>query len=293
MIVPSILNLIGWKKDSKKMVIVAIILYFLTLNALSLLLCVIGILWDSNNEFDTQEKKKNPLLIIAGVLCILVLLFWFVPIMKKADGSSGPLSLFTAMVSGTISSELLAFKVIGINYAISLPASFIIAIAISFFGKLRNNSKKVPIAAISYIISFSIPSAILCFIAYAKMKKQEQKQNKEVCMFCSNCGSKVEDGVRFCPGCGKAIDSVPNGSGASLPPYQSTVTQGTVGAKQVSEQDKPSTGFWVLGCLIPIVGLILYLTWKDKTPLKAKSCGQGALVGFIIEIVFYVIGFLL
>ena len=37
-----------------------------------------------------------------------------------------------------------------------------------------------------------------------------------------------------------------------------------------------------LGFFIPIVGLILYLVWKDQTPLKAKSAGKGALIGAIV-----------
>ena len=27
--------------------------------------------------------------------------------------------------------------------------------------------------------------------------------------FCGNCGTKVEDGVKFCPGCGAAINTQP------------------------------------------------------------------------------------
>jgi hypothetical protein len=50
------------------------------------------------------------------------------------------------------------------------------------------------------------------------------------------------------------------------------------------EADAPNMGFAVLSFFLPLVGLILYLTWKDKTPLKAKSCGKGALIGVIVSI---------
>lgn len=53
--------------------------------------------------------------------------------------------------------------------------------------------------------------------------------------------------------------------------------------------DAPSTGFWFLGFFIPLVGLILYLVWKDQTPLKAKSCGKGALIGAIVWVVFSIL----
>ena len=53
--------------------------------------------------------------------------------------------------------------------------------------------------------------------------------------------------------------------------------------------DAPSTGYAILGFFIPIAGLIIYLTSKDKTPLKAKSAGKGALIGFIVGIVLSIL----
>jgi hypothetical protein len=46
--------------------------------------------------------------------------------------------------------------------------------------------------------------------------------------------------------------------------------------------DAPSGGFAALCFFIPLVGLILYLVWKDEYPLKARSCGKGALIGVIV-----------
>jgi hypothetical protein len=46
--------------------------------------------------------------------------------------------------------------------------------------------------------------------------------------------------------------------------------------------DAPSVGFAVLCFFMPLVGLILYLVWKSEYPLKAKSCGKGALIGAIV-----------
>ena len=56
-----------------------------------------------------------------------------------------------------------------------------------------------------------------------------------------------------------------------------------------TELDAPNAGYAVLGFFIPIVGLILYLVSKDKTPLKAKSAGKGALIGFCTSIALGVI----
>ena len=52
--------------------------------------------------------------------------------------------------------------------------------------------------------------------------------------------------------------------------------------------DAPSTGYAVLGFFIPIVGLILYLVWRDSQPQRAHSCGKGALFGIITYVVLII-----
>ncbi|NEG55786.1 hypothetical protein GFD21_08460 [Bifidobacterium sp. SMA15] len=49
----------------------------------------------------------------------------------------------------------------------------------------------------------------------------------------------------------------------------------------------------MLGFFIPIVGLILFLVWKDSRPNDAKKAGMGALVSVIIGIVLWVLMFIL
>ena len=85
-------------------------------------------------------------------------------------------------------------------------------------------------------------------------------------MYCPNCGEQIDDKAVICPKCGvpvKKQDSVAN--------------------------DAPSTGFAVLGFFFPLIGLILYLVWKAETPLKAKSAGKGALIGFIVSVVLSIL----
>lgn len=84
-------------------------------------------------------------------------------------------------------------------------------------------------------------------------------------MFCNNCGSEIDDKAVICPKCG-----VPQ--------------NGTSGA---SDNGGFLWGF--LGCCIPIVGLILFLVWKDTKPRTAKSVGIGALVSVGIWVIYYVI----
>ena len=53
--------------------------------------------------------------------------------------------------------------------------------------------------------------------------------------------------------------------------------------------DAPSGGYAALGFFFPVVGLILYLVWKDQTPLRARSAGKGALIGMIVGVVLSIL----
>lgn len=44
----------------------------------------------------------------------------------------------------------------------------------------------------------------------------------------------------------------------------------------------------LLGCCIPVVGLVLFLVWRDEKPKTAKAAGIGALVSVILTILIYV-----
>ena len=56
------------------------------------------------------------------------------------------------------------------------------------------------------------------------------------------------------------------------------------------ENPKDRGGFlWgLLGCCIPVVGLVLFLVWRDEKPKTAKVAGIGALVAVILTILIYV-----
>lgn len=83
--------------------------------------------------------------------------------------------------------------------------------------------------------------------------------------YCKNCGREIDDRAVVCPNCG------------------------------VSQENKPQVvdngGFlWgLLGCCIPLVGLILFLVWKDTKPKTAKAAGIGALVSVIIMVIYYIL----
>lgn len=88
-------------------------------------------------------------------------------------------------------------------------------------------------------------------------------------MFCSKCGKEVSDEAVVCVHCGCAIEN------KKVP--------------VATSKDAPSIGFAILGFLIPLVGLVLYLINRDTAPLKAKSAGKGALIGFCASLVISII----
>ncbi|MGL4849047.1 MAG: zinc-ribbon domain-containing protein [Clostridium sp.] len=85
-------------------------------------------------------------------------------------------------------------------------------------------------------------------------------------MYCKNCGKEIDDKAVVCIHCG-------------------------VPTKIEAANDNGGFGWGLLGCCIPIVGLILFLVWKDSKPKTGKAAGIGALVGVIIIVVFYALIF--
>ena len=92
--------------------------------------------------------------------------------------------------------------------------------------------------------------------------------------FCKNCGTQVDDNVVICPNCGAAQDTV-------------------VVNQQPPVVDNGGFGWGLLGCCVPIVGLILFLVWKDSKPKTAKAAGIGALVSVIASVIFYIVYFVI
>lgn len=77
-------------------------------------------------------------------------------------------------------------------------------------------------------------------------------------MFCSKCGKEVRDEAVICPYCGCAIQ----------------------------KQDTNSAiGYGIIGFLIPIVGLTLFIIYKDNYPKRSKTAGIGAIIGFALGLV--------
>ncbi len=123
-------------------------------------------------------------------------------------------------------------------------------------------------------------------------------------MYCRNCGEPLNDNDRVCPACGTPVEkAAPAGgdqgapkSGPQTYSYQEGTTQQTYnyqGSSYQSSEDSGSIGWGFLGCCIPLVGLILFLVWKDTKPLSAKKAGIGAIIGVVVCILMYILVILL
>lgn len=53
--------------------------------------------------------------------------------------------------------------------------------------------------------------------------------------------------------------------------------------------DTGSFGWVVLGFLLPLVGLILWLVWKDSKPVSAEQAGRGVLASVTITITLTIV----
>ena len=144
---------------------------------------------------------------------------------------------------------------------------------------------------------------------------------------CMYCGAQIADGLKFCTSCGAAlpveapleqaivdatVQQPEQQPGTFQPdaaqPYQQPSFEQPAGqqpgaqqpyqqpqfaapAAQPAVNDSGSIGWAVLGFFIPLVGLILFLVWKNTKPQCAKMAGIGAIIGFCLGVVMN-IGFL-
>ena len=96
-------------------------------------------------------------------------------------------------------------------------------------------------------------------------------------MYCKNCGKEINNDAEFCPYCGTSTNENNN------------IPNMTKQNQSTNPSDTGSAGWAVLGFFVPLVGLILYLVWRDTEPKNAKMAGKGALISVIISVVLTII----
>ena len=82
-------------------------------------------------------------------------------------------------------------------------------------------------------------------------------------------------------------------AGPATPPPMAQGVQPVPVQTAPNPQDTGSFGWAVLGFFVPLVGLILYLVWKNEKPLTARRAGKGALISVIVSVVLMVIWMIL
>ncbi len=105
--------------------------------------------------------------------------------------------------------------------------------------------------------------------------------------FCNNCKNIVyandwEYTIK-CPHCGAEVD-------VALSPKMESFTPTEVHNNNKTKVDDGGFLWGLLGFLFPVVGLILYLVWKDEYPNRASSVGAGAIVAVVIGVIAGIIG---
>ena len=95
--------------------------------------------------------------------------------------------------------------------------------------------------------------------------------------FCPSCGINVGESA-FCPDCGYPV----NGKPPAVPPSVQYAV------KPVTP-DAPDKGWFIIGFILPPVGLIMYLLFHGTQPKRAASAGKGALWMVITALIVAVI----
>lgn len=90
-------------------------------------------------------------------------------------------------------------------------------------------------------------------------------------MYCKKCGILNDDKLNFCVNCGNKL--------------KETASEHSTGINRI--------WYGVLGFIVPILGLIFYVAYKDDNPKISKTSFKGAVLGLALPIISSVIVLLL
>lgn len=96
-------------------------------------------------------------------------------------------------------------------------------------------------------------------------------------MVCNYCGSKVKDDANYCPNCGEKPNTTKKNK-LKEDNSEVVVVDSLLKKEKVDDSSDLFVLWGILGFFAPIVGLILFLVWKDEKPKDAKASGIGALI---------------
>jgi predicted membrane protein len=181
-----ILNFLGWAGNSAKKTLASAIFYLFSLTIPSSILCFVAYAklkknavrhrYGENPQQPVYQEQasgdKNVLLLVAWILGICGLVFWIMGFFAQWELNQFLVLFVFSLMTGMDEPEFpeyffdLYVGFIGIIFVTQVTA-----IILNFLGRAGNSAKKTLASAILYIFSLTIPSSILCFVAYAKLKK--------------------------------------------------------------------------------------------------------------------------
>lgn len=132
-------------------------------------------------------------------------------------------------------------------------------------------------------------------------------------MYCEKCGSKNSENATFCTNCGNKLsnsepndqvlesstlvdNNVNNVQNSNVVTNEEEPVYNNVNNAQtnvVTEPEGSKFGWGVLGFFVPLVGLILFFTWKKDRPKSSKAAGIGALVSVILKVISIIVVFMI
>ncbi|QVK17245.1 hypothetical protein KHQ81_10150 [Mycoplasmatota bacterium] len=118
--------------------------------------------------------------------------------------------------------------------------------------------------------------------------------------YCQECGFTTNANQFICTSCQQRLKFAPSPSSQTYHTEHKTVkqTKHYQDVEDYLELDQPNVVANIAACCTvpfsgPIVGLVLYLVWKDEKPNAANSVCMWTLIPFIGIIIFYLFFFMI
>lgn len=117
-----------------------------------------------------EKSNRKKILLVALIVGVCVQIFWILISFHLTNYGERPLAALMGneVYSIDVTTPLRIWAIWTILSFFTIVPSLILNI----LGWLKNGKILTLIAGILYLIGFNIPSAVLCFIGYAKLKKE-------------------------------------------------------------------------------------------------------------------------
>lgn len=146
----------------------------------------------------------------------------------------------------------------------------------------------------TFLFSTSIRRIVLSI--RIRVCHNSNKEGQIIMPFCEKCGNQTSPDSIFCSNCGAKlkttqIETPPQLYNQQYIPQNNqeplNVSQPTNSPTNNTQAKNPSTELYVglnlLSLLIPVLGLILSIVFRNTRPLQASCCKANMILGFLIS----------